>query len=86
MQTKLALNTVDFRNGAKGPYAYIQAQMVKKDGSTKDVVAMAFGGAFESTKRYLKAGKTVDLTAKFDGGILRILGRRAGAKAAAAAA
>lgn len=81
MQTKLAIATVDARTDAKGnPYGYVTGHIVKKDGSTRNVVAMAFGKAFESTRAYLKPGKTAELTAEFSGGILKILGRRSGTR------
>lgn len=81
MQTKLTVATVDARTDAKGrPYGYVTGQIVKKDGSTRNVVAMAFGRAFEATRAYLKPGKTAEITAEFNDGILKILGRRAGTK------
>jgi len=87
MQTKLTVATVDVRTDKSGnPYGYITGHITKKDETTREVVAMAFGKAFENTRRYLKEGKTVQLTAQFDGGVLKILGRRAGAGKPATAA
>lgn len=79
MQAQITVATVETRTDSKGrEYGYITGHITKKDKSTKNVVAMAFGKAFESTRAYLQAGKTAVVTAEFDGGTLKILGRRAG--------
>lgn len=81
MQAQLTVATVETRTDAKGnPYGYITGHITKKDKSTRNFVAMAFGKAFQSTRPYLKAGKTAVVTAEFDGGTLKILGRRAGTR------
>lgn len=79
MQTKLTVATAEARTDSKGnAYGYLTGHITKKDGSTRNVVAMAFGKAFEATKTYLQPGKTAEITAQFDGGVLKVLGRRAG--------
>ena len=81
MQAQLTVATVETRTDSKGnEYGYITGHITKKDKSTRNVVAMAFGKAFQSTRPYLKAGKTAVVTAEFDGGTLKILGRRAGTR------
>jgi len=87
MQAHLKINTLEVRTDKKGAaYAYGKATLTKKDGSTREDVIMAFGKAYESVKSFLTADKDVVVTANYDGGVLRILGRQAGAGKAAAAA
>ena len=83
---KLKINSIETRTGAKGDYSYGQATILKKDGSERNTVVMAFGAQRDAVKKYLKAGRTVEVTAVFDGGVLKILGGRDGAVKAAAAA
>lgn len=86
MQTTLKISSIDRRSSeAAGNYAYMKAEMLKKDGSTREVTAMAFGPAYENLKSQLRKGRKVACTASFDGGILRVVGRPADpAKLAAA--
>ena len=79
---KMTLNEVETRksNNGKGDYTYAKVTLHKKDGSDKTgVVAMAFGAQRDSVKRFLVAGKTVEVSAIWDGGSLKILGPRTGA-------
>lgn len=77
----MTLNTIETRNSEKkGPYAYGKATLHKKDGSTREgVTVMAFGAQHESVKGFLKAGRKIEVTAIWDGGVLKILGPRDGA-------
>ena len=79
---KMTLNTVETRQSAngKGDYTYAKATLHKKDGTDKaNVTVMAFGAQRDSVKRFLVAGKTVEVTATWDGAGLKILGPRTGA-------
>jgi len=79
MQAQLTVATVETRTDKAGrQYGYITGHITKKDKTTRNVVAMAFGKAYDSTRAYLQEGKTAVVTAEFDGGTLKILGRRAG--------
>ena len=79
---KMTLNTVETRKSeaGKGDYTYAKVTLHKKDGTDKEgVVAMAFGAQRDSVKRFLVAGKTVEVSAIWDRGTLKILGPRTGA-------
>jgi hypothetical protein len=56
--------------------------MLKKDGSTRDVTIMAFGAQRDAVKSFLRKGRTVTVTAVFDGGVVKILGPKAAPKVA----
>ena len=87
MQTTLKIASVETRTSAtKGKYTYGKATMLKKDGSTREVTIMAFGAQRDSVKSFLRKGRTVRVTAVFDGGVVKILGPQAAPKAEAAAA
>jgi hypothetical protein len=87
MQTTLKITSTETRKSeTKGPYLYGKATMLKKDGSTRDVTIMAFGPQRESVKSFVRKGRTVKVTAVFDGGVVKILGPQAAPKVAAEAA
>jgi hypothetical protein len=87
MQTTLKITSTETRKSeTKGPYLYGKATMLKKDGSTRDVTIMAFGPQRDSVKSFVRKGRTVKVTAVFDGGVVKILGPQAAPKVAAEAA
>jgi hypothetical protein len=87
MQTTLKIESTETRKSAtKGPYLYGKATMLKKDGSTRAVTIMAFGPQRDSVKSFVRKGRTVKVTAVFDGGVVKILGPQAAPKVAADAA
>jgi hypothetical protein len=83
MQTTLKITSTETRKSAtKGAYTYGKATMLKKDGSTRDVTIMAFGAQRDAVKSFLRKGRTVTVTAVFDGGVVKILGPKAAPKVA----
>lgn len=48
----------------------------KKDGSSRPVCVMAFGAQRDSVAKLLRKGKTVTVTAVWDGGVLKVIGPR----------
>ena len=80
---KIKLNSVETRKSeTKGSYTYAKGQILKQDGTTRDnVTFMAFGAQRDSVKSSLRKGRTLDVNAVFDGGVVKILGP-ASAKAA----
>jgi hypothetical protein len=86
MQTTLKITSTETRKSeTKGPYTYGKADMIKKDGSIRPVTIMAFGAQRDSVKNFLRKGRTVTVTAVFDGGVVKILGPKAAPKVAAEA-
>jgi hypothetical protein len=83
MQTTIKITSTETRKSAtKGAYTYGKATMLKKDGSTRDITIMAFGAQRDSVKGLLRKGRTVTVTAVFDGGVVKILGPKAEPKPA----
>jgi hypothetical protein len=82
---KLKINSIETRTSeSKGKYAYGKATLATKNGP-REVTIMSFGKQRESVSRYLRAGRNVDVSAVFDGGVVKILGparKAAEAKAA----
>jgi hypothetical protein len=84
MQTTLKITSTETRKSAtKGAYTYGKATMLKVDGSTRDVTIMAFGAQRDAVKGLIRKGRTVKVTAVFDGGVVKILGPAQAPKAAA---
>lgn len=78
---KLTINSIETRNSAtKGDYAYGKGTINKKDGSTRDMTIMSFGAQFASVRDILVEGAMLDVSAVFDGGVLKILGPVADAR------
>ena len=81
----LTVLSVDRRTDSKGrPYAYARVEHPSKKGVMQSV-AMAFGKAYDATIDALVPGTTVKLAARFEEGVLRLIGMPLPPKAAAAA-
>jgi len=77
----MKINELETRQSNKaGEYTYGKVDLLKKDGSTREnVTIMAFGAQRQSVISFLEVGKTVEVTAVWDQGKIKILGPREGA-------
>jgi single-stranded DNA-binding protein len=85
IQLKVRLGSVETKTAVNGQrYSTIrESRAFYKNGNEADVTVMAFGKARDSVRSLLRKGKTVTVTAQFDGkNLLRILGPAKTAKAA----
>ena len=73
---KLKIVSVETRQSeTKGAYTYGKANVIKKDGTVlENRTIMSFGAQRDSVKRFLRAGRNVDVSAVFEGGVVKILG------------
>jgi hypothetical protein len=87
---KIKVNTVETRTGPKaGKFTFANVDVIRNDGSViANRTLMAFGKPRDAIKGFMKAGRTVTILAKFQGGTILALGAdkaKVAAKAAAAA-
>jgi len=83
---KIKLTSTETRKSAngKGNYTYAKGSILKQDGTTREnVTFMAFGAQRDALKSRLRAGRTLDVKAVFDGGVVKLLGLATPAAAAA---
>ena len=82
---KIKITSIETRTSAtKGKYAYGQGTILKQDGTTRNVTIMSFGAQRESLKSSLRKGRTINVNAVFDGGVVKLLSPLVAKTAAAA--
>lgn len=73
---KLKIVSLETRQSkTKGAYFYGKANVLKKDGSVLEGrTIMSFGKQRDSVKKFVRQGRNVDVSAVFEGGVIKILG------------
>lgn len=80
-----SVSTGTIANGKSAGQKFSKSRVTlnKKDGTSREVTAMAFGAQRESVAKLLRKGKTVTVSAVWDNRTLKIIGPRRERPAAA---
>lgn len=66
---------IELLEGRTGPYALMREAVVVRDGEPDAIrTVMAFGPAYGEISHLLQAGRPVDLSVRYDGGTLKVVG------------
>lgn len=82
---KLKLTSTEVRKSenGKGDYLYAKGNLIKKDGTVLEGrTIMSFGDQFKSVRKFMRSGRTVTVSAVFEGGTIKVLGPQRVAAAA----
>jgi hypothetical protein len=81
---KLKITSAEVRKSdTKGDYLYAKGSLIKKDGTVLEGrTIMSFGDQFKSVRKFMRSGRTVTVSAVFEGGTIKVLGPQRVAAAA----
>lgn len=66
---------VQLLQGSTGPYALMREAVVVRDGEPDAIrTVMAFGPAYQQVSHLLQTGRAIDLSVRYDGGTLKVVG------------